>query len=163
MKTVCLCLLSAAVTVSALSFTGCRVLSGQSLFSPPAGYNCEDVQPSGTIVAPVKPGQPLIINGKTAVQEVVTKQVWFFWIAGVGCLLAAGALAYLGQYVAAVKVGLAGLILPIFATWWSQHYALVIAATLIGAAVWYMLTHAAARSAITAELDNLKSSLEKKT
>ena len=162
MKTVCLCLLSAAVTAAALSFTGCRVLSGQSLFSPPAGYS-QAGQSSGTMVAPVKPGQPLIINGKSAVQEVVTKQVWFFWIAGVGCLLAAGALAYLGQYVAAVKVGLAGLILPIFATWWSQHYALVIAATLIGAAVWYMLTHAAARSAITAELDNLKSSLEKKT
>lgn len=155
MKSVCWVLLSTAITLSALTFTGCRMLSGGSFFNPPPGY----AQVPG---APLKPGQPLILTGKTPVQSVVEKQVWLFWIAGLVCLLAAGALGYFGQYIAAVKVGLAGLILPIFATWWSAHYAIVIAAVLIGAAIWYVLTHAAARSAINAELDKLKSSLEKK-
>ncbi len=139
------------------------MLAGGSFFTPPPGYAQVPGAPIGT-VAPVKPGQSLILtgNGKTAVQSVVEKQVWLFWIAGLLCLCAAGALGYFGQYLAAVKVGLAGLILPIFATWWSSHYAIVIAAVLIGAAIWYVLTHAAARSAITAELDKLKSSMEKK-
>ena len=160
MKTVAFVLFSALLTLAALTFTGCRLTHG-SFFSPPPGYAQVPGAPAGT-VAPVKPGQPLILTGKTPVQSVVEKQVWLFWIAGLVCLLAAGALGYFGQYLAAVKVGLAGLILPIFATWWSSHYAIVIACVLIGAAIWYVLTHAAARSAISAEIDKLKTSLEKK-
>ena len=162
MKSICwllLCLLASLV----LAVAGCR-----SLFAPASAYNQIGAQPGGvspsfTPSGKLQPGQPMILSGKTAVQSVVAKQVWLFWIAGLLCLLAAGALAYFGQYLAAVKVGLAGLILPIFATWWSQHYAVVIAVTLIGAAVWYVLTHAAARGAISAELDKIKSSIEKKT
>lgn len=160
MKAICWLLLCAVLTVT-FAVIGCR-----SFFSPPLLYNQQAGQPGGASVftppGKLQPGQPLILNGKTPVQSIVEKQVWLFWIAGLLCLCAAGALGYFGQYLAAVKVGLAGLILPIFATWWSAHYAIVIAAVLIGAAIWYVLTHAAARSEINAELDKLKSGMEKK-
>lgn len=153
MKCVCYVLLSAMLTVSALTTAGCHM---GTLFSQPvSGFRAGETTP---VTA-----NPATGGVKTGVQQVVTKQVWLFWVAGIVCLCAAGALAYFGQIVAAIKVGIAGLILPIFAIWWSEHYALVIAAVLIGAAVWYLLTHAAARSAIAAELSKITTSIEKKT
>jgi hypothetical protein len=119
--------------------TGCGTIHFQSPFA----FN------KPTITQPATPSAP----APTPVQQVVQKQVWLFWIAGVVCLFAAGVLAYFGQYMVALKVGLAGLILPIFATWWSEHYALVIAAVLIGLAVWYFLTHQAALSAVKSFFD----------
>jgi hypothetical protein len=123
--------------------TACAFLTGCHLvptFHSPISFEKPAANQSQSTATPV----PVL----TAVQQVVQKQVWLFWIAGVVCLCVAGACAYFGQYIVAVKVGLAGLILPIFATWWSEHYALAIAAILLGMAVWYFLAHRAALQAL---------------
>ena len=84
----------------------------------------------------------------TPVQQVVKVQVRWFIGAGILCLLAAGALIYFGMYLPALKVGLAGILLPIFAAWFSVHYAWIIAGSLISLAVWYVVTHAALQKAL---------------
>lgn len=89
------------------------------------------------------------------IASVVTKQVWLFWIGGLLCLAAGGAMIYFSQYMAGLKLILAGLILPIAGTWWSEHYALIIAGTLVALAIWYFLTHQAARSAVAVELEKI--------
>lgn len=69
-----------------------------------------------------------------AVSSIVHGCEW----AGLLCLIAAGALGYFGNIIPAVKVGLAGLALIVFARWFDYHYGMVIAALLIAAAVGFM-------------------------
>lgn len=96
---------------------------------------------------------------KADTQAVVDSQVKWFIAAGILCLIASGALFYFGQILPAVKVAAAGLILPIFAVWWSHFYAVVCAAVLIGLALFYLIQHRAAINAIRHELDNTTSDL----
>lgn len=131
--------------------SGC--IGGGRLFSPPPPAT-PGIGPGGIV-------PPYGAAGHNDIPAVVQKQVWLFWIAGFLCLLVAGAAGYFSQYMVALKFGLAGLILPIVGTWWSQHYAIVIAGVLIGLAIWYFLTHQAARSAVAAEIENLQSTLKK--
>jgi hypothetical protein len=63
---------------------------------------------------------------------------WLYAAAGF-CLLACGALAYFGQVWPAVKCGLAGITLPIFAAWYSEHFAWVIAALLVALAIYFAI------------------------
>jgi hypothetical protein len=77
------------------------------------------------------PGQP--------VASAVASIVHYCEIAGALCLLAAGALGYFGNVLPAIKVGIAGIALIVFAKWFDYHYGIVIAVflvTLAGGFLW---------------------------
>lgn len=59
------------------------------------------------------------------------------WI-GALCFVAAIALGYFGNPIPAVKVGIAGISLLVFAKWFDYHYGIVIAGILISAAVGFL-------------------------
>jgi hypothetical protein len=63
---------------------------------------------------------------------------WLFVAAGV-CLLGCGALAYFGQVFPAIKLGLAGITLPIFAAWFSVHWGIIIASILVLLALYVVI------------------------
>jgi hypothetical protein len=62
---------------------------------------------------------------------------WLYAAAGF-CLLGCAALAYFGQVWPAVKCGLAGITLPVFAAWYSEHWAWVIAGLFVAFAIYFI-------------------------
>jgi hypothetical protein len=52
--------------------------------------------------------------------------------------LGCGVLAYFGQVWPAVKCGIAGITLPVFAAWYSEHWAWVIAGLLVAFAIYFL-------------------------
>jgi len=88
----------------------------------------------------------------STVKEVVHGQAVLFSVLGVALILGGMALCYFQFYIPAVKLFLAGVILPVVGIIWSEHYAIILTLGLVGLAVWYMLTHQAAVSAIVKEI-----------
>jgi hypothetical protein len=129
-------------------------LSGCSLFKistaelPPI--------PHATVQPAVTPAPAL-----SPVRQMVSFEEKLFIAAGILCLLASGALFYFGQIVAGVKVCAAGIILPIFAVWFSAHFAIVIAAILIVLAITYIVQNAALEKKIIAWTEKQASTVEK--
>lgn len=99
----------------------------------------------------VVPDNPSLVKG------VLDHFVWAFWIGGI--LAIAGGVAsiiYLpGQQLHGIALILCGIIAPIFMTWFSFHYISIIACAIIGFCSWYLLTHAAARSAVIGETESI--------
>ena len=95
------------------------------------------------------------------VRQMVSFEEKLFIAAGILCLLASGALFYFGQIVAGVKVCAAGIVLPIFAVWFSAHFAIVIAAILIVLAITYIIQNAALEKKIIAWTEKQASTVEK--
>jgi hypothetical protein len=65
----------------------------------------------------------------------------WLYAAGVICLLACGACAWLGQGIPAVKFGLAGICLPVIAAWFSVYWAWLVSGILVALAIHWLLMH----------------------
>jgi membrane protein implicated in regulation of membrane protease activity len=63
---------------------------------------------------------------------------WLYAAAGF-CLIACAALGYFGQVWPAMKCGIAGITLPVFAAWYSEHWAWVIAGLLVAFAIYFVV------------------------
>jgi hypothetical protein len=108
--------------------------------------------PAGTLVQKVT--LPATASESTkAIQRSVNWQAGLFIIAGVACLALAGFLGYSGQIVPAIKVGVAGILLPIFGIWFAYHWLLVVIVCLLGAAAFFVATDYAVVKPILARLD----------
>ena len=92
------------------------------------------------------------VAGVSTVKEAAHREAILFWIIGILLLLGGAALLYFQFYLPGLKVIAAGVVLPVVGTIWSEHYAIIISASLVGLAIWYALTHQAAVSAIVGEL-----------
>jgi hypothetical protein len=103
---------------------------------------CDLVHVAGSNHQPqfVQPNQHIspVATVSPAAQAARSVSRWLFVAAGV-CLLGCGALAYFGQVFPAIKLGLAGITLPIFAAWFSVHWGIVIAAILVLLALYVMI------------------------
>jgi hypothetical protein len=108
--------------------------------SPPA--------PGPAMVATTFHPSQAVPTASSTVAETAHAEAVLFWIVGIVLILGSGALFYFQFYLAGAKVLIAGIALPVVGTIWSQHYAIIICASLVGLAIWYMLTHQAAVSAI---------------
>jgi len=122
--------------------TGCISLPKFSAAppAPPTDYTTLAAPPAkgkATAPAPAKPIPPPT-PAQSAVQKAIHTEVVFFWIAGMLCLAACGFFAYGGQIVPAVKVGIAGIVLPVFATWFDYHSGILIAGILISCALAFL-------------------------
>lgn len=108
----------------------------------------------GAVVSAPAPVPPSTASPSTvAIQHAVNWQTTLFILAGVACLALCGFLAYAGQVVPAVKVGLAGLLLPIFGIWFAYHWLLVVIITLLSAAAFFLATHYAVVAPLLTRLD----------
>lgn len=117
-----------AVT-AALIFSGCVSSPFHSVRNPPT---ISKKLPDGGIL---KPDEIVTSTDVSPVQKIVNWQTDLMIWSGCLCLIAAGALAYFQMYFMAVKVGMAGLILPIFAVWYSHYWGWIIAGSLISVAL----------------------------
>jgi hypothetical protein len=109
----------------------CLPLTGCEMLHLAAGSQQQHVQAIKTDAVPavaVSPAQ----NAATHVSR------WLYAAAGF-CLIACGLLAYLGQVWPAVKCGVAGITLPVFAAWYSEHWAWVIAGLLVAFAIYFLV------------------------
>jgi hypothetical protein len=88
------------------------------------------------------------VPSASSVAETAHAEAILFWIIGILLVLGGGALLYFQFYLAGAKVIIAGIALPVLGSIWSAHYAIIITASLVGLAIWYILTHQAAVSAI---------------
>ena len=73
-----------------------------------------------------------------AIKGTVSTTEHLLWCAGVVCLLGAGACFYFGMYIPGAKLAAAGLLLPIFATWFAFNYLWIMAIALIGSAIGFL-------------------------
>lgn len=105
--------------------------------------------------------QPAVTSALSPVRQMVSFEEKLFIAAGILCLLASGALFYFGQIVAGVKVCAAGIILPIFAVWFSAHFAIVISAILVVLAITYIIQNAAVEKKVVAFLEKQGSTIVK--
>jgi hypothetical protein len=110
----------------------CLPLTGCELTHLAAGSQQQHVQAARTdVLSPAVAVSP-------AHEAARSVSRWLYAAAGF-CLLACGALAYFGQVWPAVKCGLAGITLPIFAAWYSEHFAWVIAGLLVAFAIYFLV------------------------
>lgn len=72
---------------------------------------------------------------RDSVQATVNHEVIWLWVAGALCLIAAAALIYAGQLWPGIKVGVAGILLPIGGTILALHWLLFLSMGLLAAAV----------------------------
>lgn len=77
----------------------------------------------------------LVIIGKPSIAHVVQVQSKLMIATGVLCILTAVALFYFQMYFMAIKLFLAGIVLPIFAIWFQNNWGWVIAGALISIAL----------------------------
>jgi hypothetical protein len=152
-----------------LLFTSCSPFSH---FTTPGGINPSDQNQSASVFAFLK-GAPATVRAQAPGQPVakaVAQIVHYCEWACALCLLAAGALGYFGQVIPAIKVGLAGIALIVFAKWFDYHYGIAIAFGLIAAAVGFFWAWnkndpkqvAEITAKIKAELSGVASTIEKK-
>lgn len=154
MKTKILSLLAGCIVLA-----GCIHLptfSGPATSSPVLVPNAGLVSTAGPVVGTPKSSAASLSTASpstVAIQHAVNWQVGLFCLAGLACLALAGFLGYSGQIVPAIKVGLAGLLLPIFGIWFAYHWLLVVILCLLGAAAFFIATDYAVVKPILARLD----------
>jgi hypothetical protein len=95
------------------------------------------------------------------VKSAVDKIVWIFWIGGIISIAAGAAfIVWFGLPIPGIKMIVCGVVAPIVATWFSLHYATIIACTLIGLTVWYLLTHALVLKSIEIYIEKIASGIK---
>lgn len=142
--------------------TGCVRLPSPTFSASPSSATPtrnDALATAGAFVRANQPGQAaLIVTGspaKQAIQRAVNWMAVLCTIGGVACLAFAALLGYGGQVIPAIKVGLAGLLLPIFGIWFAYHWlAVVIGALIISAAI-FLATHFAIVRPVIQRLENL--------
>lgn len=98
-------------------------------------------------------------SNPASVGGAVQKEVHLMWWVAALLAITAGIMAYPFQnYFMAIKLGLAALLLPIFATFWSLYWGWVVAAVLVGIAVIAYLHY---RVVINPALEKLKDFITK--
>jgi hypothetical protein len=112
--------------------------------------------------AAIERNAPLIIDD-SPVRATVKREVTWFWVAGILCLLAAGGCAYVQLYIPAIKLGAAGILIPIFATWFAYHYAAIICTALIASAIGFLWAYrnSAIEQGAIADVESEVSALKK--
>jgi hypothetical protein len=113
------------VCAMCLPLTGCELVH---LAAPQQQQHIQAAKPDAVPAVAVSPAH--------AAARQVSR--WLYAAAGF-CLLACGALAYFGQVWPAVKCGIAGITLPVFAAWYSEHFAWVIAGLLVAFAIYFLV------------------------
>jgi hypothetical protein len=123
--------LAKAATVFAVAF----LLSGCGMLKHSA--------PSASAATP-----PTVTTSKTVpatsaaasspVAAAVSKIVYLVYAAGICCLVAGGLLLYVGQVIPGAKCLVAGIVLPVGATWFNYHYAVVLAGLFVASAIGFL-------------------------
>jgi hypothetical protein len=130
----------------------------QKIFEPTKAAAMEAAQPN--LILPVKTPS---LSAK-AISKTVKSEVIILWLAGLACLAICGLCVYSGQIIPAVKFGIAGVLLPIFATWFAYHYILIIAGALVASAIgflWAERNSAIEKGLITAAHNELTAAYDK--
>jgi hypothetical protein len=114
----------------------CLPLTGCELAHLAAGSQQQHVQAARTDV----PSPAVAVSPADRPAALAARSVsrWLYAAAGF-CLIACAALGYFGQVWPAVKCGIAGITLPIFAAWYSEHWAWVIAGLLVAFAIYFLV------------------------
>ena len=143
--------LSILCMILAVAFlSGCSLFKISTAEVPPIPH--ATVQPAVT---------PAPAPALSPVRQMVSFEEKLFIAAGILCLLASGALFYFGQIVSGVKVCAAGIILPIFAVWFSAHFAIVISSILVVLAITYIIQNASVEKKVVAFLEKQGSTMVK--
>lgn len=77
-------------------------------------------------------------SSSSAIKATVSTTEHLLWVIGVACVLGAVACFWFGLYIPGAKLMAAGILLPIFATWFAYNYLWIVAIVLIGSAIGFL-------------------------